>query len=296
MRFSICSAALLFLLVVGCSPDPAASSPPPSSAWQPPAADILIFAPHSDDEAIGCTGVILDALERKQRVAVVIITAGDAHARIAAVIAGREVDQLVPEDFLKLADLRQQHSQRAMARLGLAPENLIFLGYPDGSLARIREMDGDTPLRQPFTHQRETYGRIAPDYHSQVHGHPAPYTRRAILSDMAEIIKACRPREIYVTHAADTHPDHAASFGYVREAAQDAGYTGALFTYVVHGRAPQEPPDRALALTSARLATKHEILEIYQEGASPVHDDLAKNYALPEERFWQADGGSTPGK
>src|SRR3954464_14783820 len=81
-----------------------------ASPWQPPAVDILIFAPHSDDEALGCAGVMLQALEKKQRVAVVVITAGDAHVGAAAAVAGSKQEKLGPEDFLKLASLRQQHS------------------------------------------------------------------------------------------------------------------------------------------------------------------------------------------
>ena len=35
--------------------------------------DILVIAPHPDDEAIGCTAVMLQAIEQKQRVGVVVL-------------------------------------------------------------------------------------------------------------------------------------------------------------------------------------------------------------------------------
>src|SRR3954468_9666342 len=73
---------------------PPAESSKAASAWKLPPVDILIFAPHSDDEAIGCTGVMLQALERKQQVGVVVITAGDAHVGAAAAVAGKEQGKL----------------------------------------------------------------------------------------------------------------------------------------------------------------------------------------------------------
>ncbi|MBL9133576.1 MAG: PIG-L family deacetylase, partial [Verrucomicrobiaceae bacterium] len=41
------------------------------------AADVIVIAPHPDDEVIGCAGVILRTLEAKKRVTVVILTNGD---------------------------------------------------------------------------------------------------------------------------------------------------------------------------------------------------------------------------
>jgi LmbE family N-acetylglucosaminyl deacetylase len=277
----------LALATIGCSPDSrtrdSTSSP---AAWKPPTVDLLIFAPHSDDEAIGCTGVMLQALEKKQRIAVVIITAGDAHVRAAAVVARKETNNLVPDDFLKLAALRQQHSLRATAHIGVPRDNLIFLGYPDGGLNALSQGKLDGPYLQPHTRKSETYGEPARDYHSRAHGSPAPYTKASVLADVAEIIKACRPKEIYVTNDLDTHADHMASFHLVRAAARTAGYRGTLFTYVVHGRPPTESPGRVVALTPSQLETKRAVIRLYQEGTSPVHDMLADTYALPEERFW----------
>ena len=291
------TAALLTFAVASCSPDHPSPDPGRSvSALKLPVVDILVFAPHSDDEAIGCTGVMLQALERKQRVGVVIITAGDAHEKAAAVVAGKSQEQLVHEDFLRLADLRQRHTQMGTSRIGVPFQNVWFLGYPDGGLARIYEMDAETAYRHPLTHQRETYGRVARDYHSQVHGGPAPYTKSSVISDLAEIIKSCQPQEIYVTHEVDTHADHRASFWFVRDAAASAGYKGTLFTYVVHGRPPQEPPGRRVTLSASQFATKRAVIELYQQGTSPVHDQLADTYALPEELFWPTPIESAPAK
>lgn len=275
------------MAVTGCSPDsPLPEKGQSSSAWKPSVVEVLVFAPHSDDEAIGCAGVMLQAIERKQRVGVVVITAGDGFEKAAAVVAGKEMDKLVPDDFLKLAALRQRHSLRGMTRVGVPAENLMFLGYPDGGLDHIYLLEGKAPFRQRFTHRSETYGSVVRDYHSRVHDRPAPYTKAAVIADIAEIIQSCRPQEIYVTNDADSHGDHRAAGWFVRDAAQAAGYQGILFTYVVHGDPPPEPPGRRVLLSQSELATKRAVLELYQEGTSPVHDGLAATYTQPEELFW----------
>ena len=111
---------------------------------------VLVIAPHPDDEVIGCAGVILRALEAKKRVTVVLLTNGDGHVALTAVVARKEREQLTPEDFMKAGALRQGHSIAAMKRLGVPREDLIFLGYPDGGLekkaALIKHTKGTSPV------------------------------------------------------------------------------------------------------------------------------------------------------
>ncbi|MCE9565356.1 MAG: PIG-L family deacetylase [Planctomycetes bacterium] len=119
--------------------------------------DILVVAPHPDDEAIGCTGVMLQAIEQKQRVGIVLVTNGDAFDGVTAV-AKKPKDQVVPADYVKLAALRQRHTVRAMGRLGVRESDLMFLGYPDGGLEKLYRMEGNDPLQSKFTEKKATYG------------------------------------------------------------------------------------------------------------------------------------------
>ncbi len=59
---------------------------------------MLLFAPQSDDEAIGCSGVILQALAQGARVKVASFTNGDGFPAAAA-LAGKPVERLNMEDF-----------------------------------------------------------------------------------------------------------------------------------------------------------------------------------------------------
>jgi LmbE family N-acetylglucosaminyl deacetylase len=247
--------------------------------------DVLVIAPHPDDEAIGCAGVMLRALRKKQRVGVVLVTNGDGHRKAAAAVAKKPEARLEPADFLRLARIRQQHSVGALGKIGVRREDLICLGYPDSGLKAVYEAKDKVPHKQPFTGKAETYACVVRDYHTLAHGRPAAYTRASVLADLVEILQARKPREVYVTGEADTHPDHRATFWFVRDAAKAAGYRGTLFTFVVHGKPPAGRPHR-VALTEAERGRKRALIEEYQTKLSPVHDYLAQEFTRAEELFW----------
>ncbi len=251
--------------------------------------DILVIAPHPDDEVIGCAGVMLRALRQKQRVGVVLVTNGDGYPQAAAAVAKKAAARLEPADFVRLARIRQQHSVGALGKIGVRGEDLIALGYPDSGLKAIYESKGEGPYKQPFTGQAATYAAVIRDYHTLAHGRPAAYTRASVLADLGEIIKARRPREIYVTGEADTHPDHRATFWFVRDAARAAGFRGNLWSFVVHGKPPAGPAQRVV-LTKAEQGRKRAMIQEYQAKLSPVHDDLAQKFTRADELFWLVRG------
>jgi LmbE family N-acetylglucosaminyl deacetylase len=87
---------------------------------------VLILSPHQDDEILGCGGLIATLREQKKPVSVVFLTDGrSSHA-------GHPT--LRPD---KLAILRSEEARRALAVLGVPPENIHFLGAPDGELPRL---------------------------------------------------------------------------------------------------------------------------------------------------------------
>lgn len=251
------------------------------------AGDVLIVAPHPDDEVIGCAGVILRAAEEKRRATVVVVTNGDGHVALTVAVAKREREQLTPEDFMKAGALRQGHSVNALQRLGVPRNALIFLGYPDGGLEKMWQMEGGAVFQQPFTQKRETYGLTARDYHFLTHGRPAPYVKANVVADLAAIIRARQPKEIFVTHESDKHVDHRTAFWLAREAARAAAFQGRFLAYVVHGAPLPREPDVRLKLTPQEYETKKAALIDHTKGTSPVHDGLVREYLKPEELFWE---------
>jgi LmbE family N-acetylglucosaminyl deacetylase len=286
-------AASLLLGVLLLHASASAADEPPRGTPPRGSFDLLVFAPHPDDEVLGCAGVILQALADGKRVGVVVLTNGDGYPKAAAVMAKKSVDELTSEDFDKLGAIRQGQSLEGAQRLGLPAGSVMFLGYPDSALAQLSETRGAEPLRQKFTRRNGTYGAAVADYHSLVHGSPAPYTRAALLGDVGEIIAAFKPAEIYVTHEVDAHADHKAAYTFVREAAQAAEYRGRFYAYVVHGQERPELPVRRVPLTAEQVETKKNAIRAHQ--IPTVHDTLV-SHAGPEEVFWVCplDASSTP--
>src|SRR5215471_18115695 len=115
---------------------------------------IVVFAPHPDDEVIGCAGIIMQALARGARVKVVAITSGDGFPAAAAGVAHKAVDQVSPYDFFALSRFRQMQSRTALGILGGKGDDLIVLGYPDGDLGNLYESTNDKVIRQQFTKKK----------------------------------------------------------------------------------------------------------------------------------------------
>lgn len=85
---------------------------------------VLVVAPHPDDEVLGCAGLVQRLLNTGRQVDVVILSGGEhSHAGCCGI------------DEAELVENRRQLSRRAAGIIGLPPERLHFLGYPDGGIA-----------------------------------------------------------------------------------------------------------------------------------------------------------------
>lgn len=87
---------------------------------------VLVIAPHPDDEAIGAYGLIRAAKRRGARVRVVVVADGAAsHPNSAR----WPVRRLVAE--------RRRETRRAMRRLRVCAGEIAFLDLPDGGLPQV---------------------------------------------------------------------------------------------------------------------------------------------------------------
>ena len=295
----------LSMLLVGCAARILASSPTPVPAQAPkPAADILIFASHPDDETFCCATVIQRASAEGKRTHVVFFTNGDGFAKAASDLTGNPPDSLTARDFFELARTRQTEALSAIAALGLQPNDATFLGYPDGALDSVYETVGGMPFQQRFTERSETYGIAVPDFHSRAHGTPASYERGSVLADIVELLRIFEPAEIYFPNDADTHRDHRAAFRFVRDALTAVGYEGRSFTYVLHAKGypcpaelPCPPPMRA-SPSMEQAAVKFKALLCYDSQIWEFFksEQLVRVIAGLDEVFWLAepDTSSSP--
>jgi len=193
---------------------------------------LIVFAPHCDDEVLGAGGLIYAALQRGLDVQVVIVTNGDGHP--LAVM--EEAQYLVPrrEDFVQMGKRRQQESLDALSRLGLGPDDVTFLGYPDVGLSALwwKHWSAVQPYRSPLSGlDRGPYARA---YRPGV-----PYAGESLFDDLRTILAAERPDLVVEPHPNDDHADHQALSAFVAlavamEQDRDPTWSPTLLGYLVH--------------------------------------------------------------
>lgn len=200
---------------------------------EPTGADrFLIVTAHADDELVAAGGLIQRALSAGAGVRVVFATNGDGN-RLAASIAGRKLLP-GPSDFVAEGEARQEEALAALGRLGVAPESVTFLGYPDRGLMTmaIERWETGTPYVSPFT-------KASASPYRRSFRPKARYTGTDVASDLEAVIAAARPTVVLTHHEADRHRDHRALNLFVRRAIRSLTARGALptprlCTFLVH--------------------------------------------------------------
>ncbi len=228
-------AALLWLAACApAAPRPAVTLAPatPMAGPRPEvtltAADrILILAPHPDDETIGCGGVIQKAVALGLPLRVVFLTYGDNNEW--SFVLYRKRLEVLPGQVQQMGLVRHDEATAAARTLGLTPEQLVFLGYPDfGTLDIWYSHWGDQPpLRSMLT-------RVTAVPYANARRPGAPYKGEEILADLETILGEFRPTQIFLSHPADHNPDHLALYLFTRVALWDLGLEPALYPYLVH--------------------------------------------------------------
>jgi LmbE family N-acetylglucosaminyl deacetylase len=85
---------------------------------------IVVFAPHPDDETLGCGGTIIQRLRQGYQVVIVIVTDG-SHAYLKMDIQSPTKDEL--------AKIRKKEAIKAIKILGVPQDNLLFWNFEDQS-------------------------------------------------------------------------------------------------------------------------------------------------------------------
>ncbi|MGI6296722.1 MAG: PIG-L deacetylase family protein [Armatimonadota bacterium] len=203
----------------------------PVAAPHKPGDRIIVFAPHSDDETLGCGGMLATAVNNGADVRVVLITNGDGF-RIAAGRAYGTI-RVTAQKCIKFAYKRQKETLRALAQLGVEPNQVTFLGYPDRGIAQLWN---NYWLPDELYVSHATHVDHSPYENSLTPN--APYCGESLLNDIVKVLKADRPTDVYLPHPCDNHPDHHATYCFVSAALQQiqAQMPNAIkvHTYIVH--------------------------------------------------------------
>ncbi|MFH1507163.1 MAG: PIG-L deacetylase family protein [Candidatus Omnitrophota bacterium] len=190
---------------------------------------ILILAPHPDDEILGCGGIIQEAVKRNLPLKIVFLTYGDNNQWSFMVYRKRFV--LIPAAVRRMGLIRHDEAIAAAGELGVPPENLIFLGYPD---FRTLEMWYAHWGSRPAIKSMLTRVRAVPYKNAFLPG--APYKADSILDNLKTIIREFRPTKIFLSHPADHNPDHRSLYLFTRIALWDLEneIQPQIYPYLIH--------------------------------------------------------------
>jgi LmbE family N-acetylglucosaminyl deacetylase len=195
---------------------------------------ILIFCAHQDDEGAHA-GIIRAAVENHIPIHLVYFTSGDAGS------CDRYYEHsCAPDEALNFGALRMEEARRSLGHLGVARENIYFLGLPDGGSGQIwyDHVEASSPyLSVLLASEHAPYEDVAQPN--------LPYARQAVVEAAKRFIREFRPEVIYTGHPDERHVDHRTNNWFVVKALQELLREGlvqpdlTLLTDQVYGPGPQ---------------------------------------------------------
>jgi len=244
---------------------------------------LLVFSPHPDDETLGAGGLIQRVRQSGGKVKVVFLTSGDGYPE------GVEMEDRIAhptaQDYRAYGTLRQKEALRVLATLGLTEKDVIFLHFPDGGLYAILskyQSDDGPDYTSPFT--LESHPPVPDALLPNIE-----YNGEDLKREIRQVLTTFRPTLITTVHRRDQHPDHCATYFFVREVLKEQEMKTPLFhpsllTFLIHwGQWPMgedagfgsrlSPPQEfsakedawlSLLLSPVEIDTKRRALLLYQ--------------------------------
>ena len=291
--------------------------PPPGSLLPSPETGekIVIFAPHEDDETLGCAGYIQQAVSVGAKVRVVLITNGEYPE--LTVVLFEETRPRGPDVFIKLGYMRQNETLNAMRYLGLPDSSVTFLGYPNQFIDRMW-FPGNWLPGNPVNSIR-TESTTSPYSNSLTPG--AVYCGESLLGDVEKVLLQEQPDVVITINPNDIHVDHWPTYAFVKFALEELALRGEIFaeqckvyTYLIHSThwpVPRkyrpwmnlDPPAglskegetewHALPLTLGQTLDKHKATTMYRTQVGSI-DPLLSSFARTNELFGVIPTGTWP--
>ncbi len=105
----------------------------------------MVFAPHPDDETLGCGGYVAQKIDEGCRVIIVVLTMGEK-------LFSHGLKIFVSPSPEEIRDMRREETLQATAILGVPSADVLFFAYEDRALAENQEavIGRITPLLQKF--------------------------------------------------------------------------------------------------------------------------------------------------
>jgi LmbE family N-acetylglucosaminyl deacetylase len=149
---------------------------------------IVIAAPHMDDEVLACGGTIARLPDRAR---IHLVYATDGSQSYTPVLPWLDATSR------DLSSVRRAEAKAALETLGVPPDNLHFLDFPDGRLSHHAE---------------------------------------ALERSLTDLVRKLRPDHLLIPFRYDRHPDHLAVNRAAHSALRREGSRAQLFEYFVYYR------------------------------------------------------------
>jgi LmbE family N-acetylglucosaminyl deacetylase len=242
---------------------------------------LMVFSPHPDDESLGAAGLIQRVIKTGGGVKVVFLTNGDGFPE--AVEMGDHISNPTARDFREYGEDRMWESHKALGTLGMKESDVIFLRFPDGGLTALRSKTGgkEKAYTSPTTKENRpsALAVVVPQ---------TGYTAEGLQMAIERVLSDYRPNMLATSAPEDTHPDHASTYFFVKQAwkhlhKEHREFKPTWLIYLIHyGQWPMaqglgigsklNPPEDyphqekwiPLVLTSEEAATKRKALLEYQ--------------------------------
>jgi LmbE family N-acetylglucosaminyl deacetylase len=282
---------------------PALAPSLPSCPTFTPDDRIIVFAPHPDDESLGCGGIIQQALALKLPVRIVWLTYGDNN-EWSFMLYRRHI-VVMPEAVRLMGEVRHQEALAAAKVLGVDSHQLAFLGYPDfGTLTIWYRHWADRPSFESML------TKVTKVPYADAYRPGAPYKGEEILRDIEANLQEFKPTKVFVSHPSDHNVDHQALYLFTRVALWDleSRIHPEVYPYLVHFMhwpVPEGLFTARLILPPAQLATSVDwnVVPLSQEQvqvketalrAHRSQVDASRNYLLSFVRANELFGDFPP--
>jgi LmbE family N-acetylglucosaminyl deacetylase len=194
---------------------------------------LLVIAPHPDDEVLGAGGLIQRVHAAGGVDHIVYLTDGEGFP--AGVRAEEHRTVLTAADYRGYGRRRQHEARAALHVLGVEPDALTFLGFPNNGLGRLMTRywsERRAAYRSPFT-------RFMRPLKSEIIEPDTEFRGEDLTQELARIIGEFRPTMMVVPRKEDQHVDHCGAWFFAADALGDIervrpDFQVDLLTYIVH--------------------------------------------------------------
>lgn len=260
---------------------------------------LLVFCPHEDDEH-PWTGLMRAMVEAGLPVHVVFYTGGDV-GECERYFDGHPCDPVRAREF---GTVRMEESTEMLEHIGVKPDQVMFLGLPDGGSGEIwfRHIS----VANPFL---DIYLAVNHTPYENVYKRNLSFARDAVVDTVKEIITRFHPAMIAVPHPDERHVDHRTANWFTLKAAQELFKANAIDPKTVvladqsYGSGGYKPApyhyEKYIVYLSGEAATlKQEASWIYQsqdgnlaEGAKRTFTELPREEVHYRITDWQEHEG-----